>query len=58
VKGLNAITSTTILLKNDSSILSSPNVATSIGARIPNTLNSNVTNPTNTTSTKVDVKLL
>jgi hypothetical protein len=58
VKRLNVIASTTILLKSGSSILSSPNVATLIEAKTPNTPSSNVTNPTSTTSTKVDVILL
>jgi hypothetical protein len=50
VKGLNAIASTKILLKNGNYILSSPNVATSIKVKTPNTTNSNVTNPTSTTT--------
>ncbi len=58
MKGLNAIASTIVLLKSDMFILSTPNVATSIESKTPNTLSSNATNPTSTTLTKVDVSFL
>jgi hypothetical protein len=48
VKGLNLVTNTMVLLKNDNLALSNPNATSSLEARTPKT-SSSVTNPSGST---------
>jgi hypothetical protein len=58
VKGLNTVVGIAVLLKNDYSTSSNPDVASLIEDRAPNTPSSSLTDPTSLTLTKVGVRLL